>query len=347
MDRYGIDLLQIGCILFHKKGIEGKLLFIDYENQRLEIKFLEPISITGKTKVNLKPDSLGDFIFLDRNHIADPKLYQSIYIPIINQIKQCIQKNFKNSEQLFPKDVQGIIDVNREDKSSMIHTIVRENNYDIKVNYLLDYLPYVVREIDPLSWCIRNYYKNWDNDEFVKQINVIAAKELVYHYYLQNRKPDCIIRVLGRDEIKHREYKPVDLLAELIAHLFKIDYRKDILFKKRATRDLRELTGKEGRNREVQGVYFVKNTEQILGKSILLIDDVSTKGSTMSEITRALFDRGDFVIDYFVIAATQSENFSKVNRVFAEKFDLDDHFGIHYKTDKNYNLHEKPQISMF
>lgn len=334
MDHHGIDLLQTGCIVFHKKGIKGRLLRIDVENQRLKIQFSEPISATGETIVKLKPDSLGDFLFLDRNHITDPKSYQSIYRPIISQIKRGFSANSKKCERLFPQKVQDMIEVNREDKNSMIHTIMRENDYDIKVNYLLDYLPYVGREIDPLSWCIRSYYKNWDNDKFVKFINAIAAKELVYHYYLQNRKPDCILRVLGRDEIRHKEYKPVDLLAEFLAHLFQIDYRKDILFKKRPTRDLRDLHGKEARNHEVQDVYYVRNTEQIEGKSILLIDDVSTKGSTMSEITRALFERGDFSIDYFVIAATKSENLSKVNRMFAEKYDTNDFFGLYYEIAK-------------
>jgi len=53
-----------------------------------------------------------------------------------------------------------------------------------------------------------------------------------------------------------------------------------------------ELGGKEERSANISGAYVALDTEIIEGKRVLLIDDVVTTGSTLSECARVLLTAG-------------------------------------------------------
>lgn len=59
---------------------------------------------------------------------------------------------------------------------------------------------------------------------------------------------------------------------------------------------------KENRLQNVQGVYQLKNKEQLEGKKILLIDDIYTTGSTVKECAKVLQQVSAKKIDVFTIA---------------------------------------------
>ena len=59
---------------------------------------------------------------------------------------------------------------------------------------------------------------------------------------------------------------------------------------------------KENRLQNVQGVYQLKNKEQLIGKKILLIDDIYTTGSTVRECAKVLQQVDVEKIDVFTIA---------------------------------------------
>jgi competence protein ComFC len=52
----------------------------------------------------------------------------------------------------------------------------------------------------------------------------------------------------------------------------------------------------------VKGVFFVKNKEKIIGKNVLLVDDVFTTGATMEEAARVLKETGAKKIVGIVVA---------------------------------------------
>ena len=63
----------------------------------------------------------------------------------------------------------------------------------------------------------------------------------------------------------------------------------------RKTRDVRaqsELSDRDERNENISGVYEATDVELIEGKCVLLIDDIVTTGSTLSECARVLLDAG-------------------------------------------------------
>jgi len=53
-----------------------------------------------------------------------------------------------------------------------------------------------------------------------------------------------------------------------------------------------ELGGREERSANISGAYVVSDIELIEGKSVLLVDDVITTGSTLSECARVLLSAG-------------------------------------------------------
>ena len=59
---------------------------------------------------------------------------------------------------------------------------------------------------------------------------------------------------------------------------------------------------KEQRQKNIQGVYILKNKEKLINKKILLIDDIYTTGSTANECCKVLQNAKPKKIDVFTIA---------------------------------------------
>ena len=104
--------------------------------------------------------------------------------------------------------------------------------------------------------------------------------------------PDLIIPVpLHYMRLIKRKYNQSALLANEISKLTGI--KTDLFSLKRCKNTIPQVkfTGKE-RVKNVRGAFVVKNPENIKGKSIVLIDDVMTTGSTLKECAIALKKAG-------------------------------------------------------
>ena len=103
---------------------------------------------------------------------------------------------------------------------------------------------------------------------------------------------DCITWVpLSRERLRSRGYDQAALLA--IAAATELGGEAVQLLKK--TRDVQpqsETGSEEKRRANISGAYAVTEAELVAGKRILLIDDVVTTGSTMSECARILLMAG-------------------------------------------------------
>ena len=96
---------------------------------------------------------------------------------------------------------------------------------------------------------------------------------------------------LAPDRLRERGYDQVLLLAEIVsARLQKPCVR---LLKKRRGVGAQSLTmGIEERRRNIAGAYTAIDPAQIAGNRILLIDDIVTTGSTLSECAKTLKGAG-------------------------------------------------------
>ena len=102
--------------------------------------------------------------------------------------------------------------------------------------------------------------------------------------------------------MKKRGFNQCEYLAREIA--FRNNYKViNTLKKVRETKDQKTLSKKE-RKENLIGAFEIINKEDILGKKIILIDDVITTGATLREAKKMLKLSGVLQINTLTIART-------------------------------------------
>ena len=115
---------------------------------------------------------------------------------------------------------------------------------------------------------------------------------------------------LGAKRRAERTYDQAGLLAMAVA-LELSDVAVETL-KKKDKPAQSSIIGAEKRKANILGAYTVKDAELVAGKRVLLIDDVITTGSTLSECARTLLMAGAEDVVCATIARTEKkESLSK------------------------------------
>lgn len=103
---------------------------------------------------------------------------------------------------------------------------------------------------------------------------------------------DLIIPVPMHPEKKRsRGYNQSELVGRQLSLYLDIPFHPDILFKIVKTKP-QSLLKREERIHNMDGVFKVNNNIEIEGKSILLVDDVITTGTTLNTCGKILFEHG-------------------------------------------------------
>lgn len=84
-------------------------------------------------------------------------------------------------------------------------------------------------------------------------------------------------------------------MADIISKELKIPINKRILYKKPGVKTQSGLNRKE-RIENVRNAFYVRNSKLLTDKTILLIDDVFTTGSTINECSRVLKRNGALAV---------------------------------------------------
>ena len=91
------------------------------------------------------------------------------------------------------------------------------------------------------------------------------------------------------------------LLVKELSRRTGIPYRKTILQKKKPTIPQVNLSGTE-REKGLRGAFQVIGKEELLGKSVLLVDDVYTTGATVNECSKVLLRGGAERVNVLTLA---------------------------------------------
>ena len=114
----------------------------------------------------------------------------------------------------------------------------------------------------------------------------ILARPWVMYLGILNWPVDLVIPVpASLARLAERGYNQVSLLARPIGLGLELPYRPHALVKVRETRSQVGLSAKE-RQENVRGV-FRADQQIVKGKSVLVVDDVTTTGSTLEECAQA------------------------------------------------------------
>jgi ComF family protein len=110
--------------------------------------------------------------------------------------------------------------------------------------------------------------------------------------YWEPHSLDFLIPVpLHAQRLRERGFNQALLLAKELSRRTAIPYFKTILKKKKSTLPQVNLSGVE-REKGLRGAFQVVEKEELLGKSVLLVDDVYTTGATVNECSKVLVKGG-------------------------------------------------------
>lgn len=117
------------------------------------------------------------------------------------------------------------------------------------------------------------------------------------------KEVDFIIPIpLHPKKLKTRGYNQSDIFANGLSKAMKVDVLTDLLYRKVAS-ETQTRKSKIERWENVKAIFDVRNPEELMGKHILLVDDVITTGSTMEACAHVLLEIPDIKISVAAIAA--------------------------------------------
>ncbi len=117
---------------------------------------------------------------------------------------------------------------------------------------------------------------------------------------------DCVVPVpVTGKRLMERGFNQSFIIGEEIAKMTGKEIHPAVLVKTKHTKDQYALSRKE-RKKNISGVFAVKNSHHISGKTVLLVDDLFTTGYTASEAARSLLRASAKEVVFFALARTPS-----------------------------------------
>lgn len=110
------------------------------------------------------------------------------------------------------------------------------------------------------------------------------------------------------DRLFIRKRNATDILAHALAHKIKKPCYSRLLYKTKFRNIKQEGKSREERIKNVVGLYKARKSKKLEGKSVLLIDDVLTTGSTANACAKELRKAGARAVYVLTIASTQNKN---------------------------------------
>lgn len=137
------------------------------------------------------------------------------------------------------------------------------------------------------------------------QIETIAKKlEQFMKTRLVTPYLSAIIPVLPSDE--NRPFQPVIELAESLGMKINLPVLADYIIKKKPTEALKSIENPKERQQILSGAFGVRDNS-LVGKKVLLFDDLFRSGSTLREITDVLYQQGK-VQNVYILTVTRTRS---------------------------------------
>lgn len=161
--------------------------------------------------------------------------------------------------------------------SSLNQKIIENAIYKFKYNFVYDLA-------GPLSQVLADFLIYKTNRHFLLDIDLIIPVPLSRKRYL------------------YRGFNQSEILGRILSGRFGWELQADIVQRKHTPKTQVEL-GYQDRLKNVKGVFSVANEKVLKNKKVLIIDDVLTTGSTISELAKVLKKAGVSEVWALVIAA--------------------------------------------
>lgn len=137
---------------------------------------------------------------------------------------------------------------------------------------------------------------------------IAAAAFMIYRQLLEEGKAedfDVITFIpMRKEELRKRGYNQTKMIVKELSWLTDKPWA-DVLKKVKHTKSQKTLKMAE-RRENVKGVFACRDERKLRGKTVLLIDDVCTTGSTLSEAARVIKNSGAVRVKAAVVAKTRT-----------------------------------------
>lgn len=130
---------------------------------------------------------------------------------------------------------------------------------------------------EPLSVLMRKHLKWLVLD---KKFNVFEANPLLIPVPLHPRR------------LNWRGFNQSELLVKDLADVSQMEMANDVIGRVINTIPQADIKEREERLKNLNGVFVIKNGSKVVGREIILIDDVCTTGATLNECARVLKECG-------------------------------------------------------
>lgn len=132
--------------------------------------------------------------------------------------------------------------------------------------------------------------------KYRKQMGVLAEMDLLLEKYFQENPGFCqgftVSPIpLHFNKMKERGFDQAFLIARQVARILKLPLEGGLLRRVKATSPQATMTRTE-RAQNIKGAFEINRPECVLGKNILLVDDVFTTGATVNEAAKILKKKG-------------------------------------------------------
>ncbi len=161
---------------------------------------------------------------------------------------------------------------------------------------VLALFPYRDRDVRKVIWAIKYRGNRSAITMCAEALHDALVDELADRHMWQSFENPVLIPIpMSKKRLRERGFNQTILLAKAVVkrdngRLFAIDHR--ILHKTRETKSQTSIKDKKERLRNLADCFEVKDTAKIAGRNIILLDDVTTTGSTFREAKKALITGG-------------------------------------------------------
>lgn len=143
-------------------------------------------------------------------------------------------------------------------------------------------------------------YKFQEKSYLYKTLVNFMLKNQKFFEFIQ--KYDTIVPVpISRKRYNQRGYNQSYLIAKEIANNTNLKVENNSLHKIKNIIEQSKLNRDE-REKNIQGVYFLRNPQELNNKKVILLDDIYTTGSTANECSKTLMQANPKEIAVFTIA---------------------------------------------
>lgn len=162
-----------------------------------------------------------------------------------------------------------------------------------KILAVFDYRDPIIKKA---IWELKYHHKRYVGERLGQLLYEFLIEDISDLRIYSSGQPIYIIPVpISNKKTKLRGYNQANIIAKSFCKSapFKIfELKNNIVYKRIDTLPQAKITNRKRRLENVRGVFEIKNKEMLKGKTIIIIDDVTTTGGTINEIMKILKQAG-------------------------------------------------------